>query len=101
MSSRIVKMGLAMVAILMATVPRPRSTGEILASLQGKGLEVTGPELHPWLRSLTEAGLLSPSLRVDATGAQVRHYWITPEGAEVLKGCLPVMRALVAGEAPA
>lgn len=98
MSSRILKMGLAMTAILMATVPRPRSTGEILASLKGKGLEVTGPELHPWLRSLTEEGLLSPSLRLDASGAQERHYWITREGAKVLESLLPVLRALVAGE---
>jgi len=89
-----VKSGLGMVGILEATTLGPRSTHELVQALNALGLDVTGPELYPWLRRLTQENLLTPSLQIDPSGAQTRHYWIPREGARVLEQCLPVLRAL-------
>lgn len=95
MSGSAVKSGVGLLVILMAAVPTPQSTEDILGALRAKGLEVSPPELYPWLRRLTAEGLLAPSLQIDPEGRHLRHYWITREGAKVIMELLPVLRALV------
>lgn len=89
-----VKSGLGFVGILKATTARPRSTEELVAFLNALGMDVTGPELYPWLRRLTQDNLLAPSLLMDPAGGQLRHYWITREGARALDHALRVLRAM-------
>lgn len=96
MSGSAVRSGVGLLAILMAAAATPQSTEDILRALHEKGLEVTPPELYPWLRRLTAEGLLAPSLQINPEGEQVRHYWITREGAKAIMDLLPVLRALAA-----
>ncbi len=96
MSLGAVKSGLGLVGILKATTARPRSTEELVAFLNAMGMEVTGPELYPWLRRLTQDNLLAPSLLINPEGGQLRHYWITREGTRALEHALQVLRAMEA-----
>lgn len=94
MQRSVLKSGLGLLAILRATAEGPQTTDELKEALLRSGLEASGPELYPWLRRLTEEGLITPSLLLDPSGAQVRHYWITREGASQLDCLRPVLRFL-------
>ena len=94
MSANVLNMCVGIIGLLEAAASGPRTTAEMLHALGALGLEVTGPELYPWLRRLTEDGLLTPSLCIDTSGAQVRHYWISREGARELEKALPALRGL-------
>lgn len=91
------RIGLAYIAILQATEQAPRSTAELVEHLETLGLEVTPGELYPWLRRLTEEGLLAPSLQVPPSGAPIRHYWRTREGGRALSLVMPTILGLAEG----
>jgi DNA-binding PadR family transcriptional regulator len=72
--------GLAMVKILRATQQGPRTTRELVQTLQTSGLPLEARTLHPLLRRLVQEGYLASALHLEPGCAGVRRYWTTRRG---------------------